>query len=89
MLSNLPKEFGWLFNLEELYLQNNPSLTQLPSSIENLHKLRIINLYYCSIESIPESFGELVKLKELLLFSNKIKEKKDQIGSKVNFLLAL
>lgn len=56
--------------LEELFLQNNPDLTEIPPSFFlAMPQLHILDLSNTSIKSLPKSISSLFKLRQLLLSS--------------------
>ncbi|KAM7478760.1 hypothetical protein LguiA_026973 [Lonicera macranthoides] len=68
-LSELPEE-PYRPTLEELYLQNNPDLTEIPPSFfPGMPQLHILDLSNTSIKSLPKSISRLFKLRQLLLRS--------------------
>ena len=56
--------------LTHLNLYGNCFLRELPPSIGNLHRVVCINLSYCGIETLPDSFGNHVALERLHLHGN-------------------
>ncbi|CAK9254249.1 unnamed protein product, partial [Sphagnum jensenii] len=67
----LPKAFEQLKNLEELYLQQNANLTELPQSLGQFTNLKTINVSNCDLNYLPEGIGQLKNLSMLILDSNK------------------
>lgn len=62
---NIPEWFGNLINLTEIYFSVS-QFYQLPNSIGNLQKLRILDLGHCiHLESLPDSIKLLQKLRTL------------------------
>ncbi|KAM7482058.1 hypothetical protein LguiB_006641 [Lonicera macranthoides] len=72
--------------LEELFLQNNPDLTEIPSPFfRAMPQLHILDLSNTSIKSLPKSISHLVRLKKLLLRSCELlTELPPQIGGLFN-----
>ncbi|CAK9857196.1 unnamed protein product, partial [Sphagnum jensenii] len=66
----LPKAVKQLKNLEELYLQENENLTELPHSLGQLTNLKTINVSNCDLDCLPEGMGQLKNLSMLILDSN-------------------
>jgi Leucine-rich repeat (LRR) protein len=71
-LTSVPPEIGDLQNLQSLYLNQNPQLTNLPDTIGNLKNLRILSLYGDGLTSLPTSIVELTNLTILGLSGNPI-----------------
>jgi Leucine-rich repeat (LRR) protein len=67
----LPKAFKQLKNLEEIYLQGNANLIELPQSFGNLTNMKTINVSNCDLDCLPEGMGQLKNLSTLILYSNK------------------
>ncbi|KAH9574203.1 hypothetical protein CY35_01G044400 [Sphagnum magellanicum] len=67
----LPKTFERLKNLEELYLQQNANLIELPQSLGQLTNLKTINVSNCDLDYVPEGLGQLKNLSYLNLSNNK------------------
>jgi hypothetical protein len=68
-LTIAPDEIGKLQNVEYLDLSDN-ALSQIPSWIEDLHELKIINLSKNQIDDLPEQFGVLQQLEEFYAWAN-------------------
>ncbi|KAM7482060.1 hypothetical protein LguiB_006643 [Lonicera macranthoides] len=84
-LSNLPEE-PYRPTLEELFLQNNPDLTEIPPSFFlRMPQLHILDLSNTSIKSLPKSISSLFKLRRLLLRSRELlSELPPEIGDLCN-----
>ncbi len=67
----IPKEIGWLYNLELLNLNNN-LIKELPSSFKNLRNLKTLFLVNNKFEIFPNVILKLYNLEELSLSYNKI-----------------
>jgi Leucine-rich repeat (LRR) protein len=66
----LPKAFEQLKNLEELYLQHNANLIELPQSLGQLTNLKNINVSNCDVDCLPQGMGRLEKFSNLDLRNN-------------------
>jgi Leucine-rich repeat (LRR) protein len=53
-IDSLPEEIGSLTNLEFLTLKNNPNLTQLPASVQNLRNIVFANFEGCNNLQLPD-----------------------------------
>jgi len=72
-LKTLPKRFGYLEQLEEFEMFQNPSLEILLESFGQLKALNHLDLHGCLIGKgigLPSNFGDLTKLKSLSLDGN-------------------
>jgi internalin A len=79
----LPNSFGNFFSsLETLDLShwNKAEQEELPESISNLTRLKVLNLQYLKLEKLPEFIGNLTKLKELNLEQSTLKELPESFG---------
>jgi len=79
-LKYLPEEIGGLENLEELNAISN-QIKELPKSIGNLRKLRVLKLNSNELKYLPEEIGGLENLEELNAISNQIEELPKSIGN--------
>ncbi len=75
----LPKSFGQLARLQELYFFNN-QLTVLPESLSQLTQLRRLNLNKNKLTALPKWFGQLTQLQELYLFNNQLMALPESLG---------
>ncbi|BDA76389.1 hypothetical protein CAL7716_105550 (plasmid) [Calothrix sp. PCC 7716] len=82
-LSYLPKEIGFLNQLEELQVFGN-KLTIIPAEIGQLVNLQYLNLHRNKLSSIPAEIGQLVNLKFLDLRHNQLSSLSVEIGHLVN-----
>ena len=67
-LMSLPKSIGCLTNLVELHVSFAPSLKSLPEEIGNLANLETLEVSDSGLETLPDSIGQLKKLRKLKLF---------------------
>ena len=81
-LKIFPEVQGEMGNLSELYLDGT-AIRELPSSIEHLNGLVLLNLANCNqLENLPESIGKLTSLQTLKLYGcSKLKKCPDELGS--------
>ena len=71
-LTAFPKDiFTKFFDVEELYLAEN-KIKSIPSKIDQLKNLKILDLVGNNIRSIPKALIKVTKLNELHLSNNKI-----------------
>jgi len=68
-----PEEICLLTSLEELVFYG-ANIISLPTSIQNLNSLKILNLGLNRLEALPESIKRLKNLEKLDLSSNPIKD---------------
>jgi Leucine-rich repeat (LRR) protein len=64
-ISKLPDSFSELSNLTKLKLRNFKYLHDMPSSMMGLQRLRILSLYACPLQALPDDFGRFHKLEQL------------------------
>ncbi len=64
-----------------LYIPDYGGLTKIPSCIENLNKLEVINITWNQLKSLPESFGNLNNLEELRLNANALDTLPESFGN--------
>ena len=81
-LKIFPEVQGEMGNLSGLYLDGT-AIRELPSSIEHLNGLVLLNLANCNqLENLPESIGKLTSLQTLKLYGcSKLKKFPDELGS--------
>ncbi|KAI4297408.1 hypothetical protein L6164_037300 [Bauhinia variegata] len=66
-IAHLPSSPKWS-RLKELFLQNNPHMTELhPSFFDHLPLLQELNLSSTNIKELPHSFSNLMELRRLFL----------------------
>ncbi|MCL2067499.1 MAG: hypothetical protein FWG99_08545 [Treponema sp.] len=68
---NIPKTFGNLSGLKELYINSN-QLKSLPDSFGNLSSLKKLDILTEEKLNLPESFGNLASLRELNLYADNL-----------------
>ncbi|XP_024163797.1 disease resistance protein RUN1-like [Rosa chinensis] len=74
-VNKLPNDMGHLESLEELYL-NDTGIRELPTSIERLERLSLLNMVDCKhLLCLPSSVGGLKSLKDLNLSGSSKLEK--------------
>ena len=70
-LTNLPKEIGYLTNLEWLNLSRN-QLTELPPEVRSLTNLKDISLSHNRLTELTPEIGSLTNLESLTLSHNQL-----------------
>ena len=60
-----------LTNLRRLSLLDHPQITALPAAVSSLKKLKVLDLRYCRLASLPKELGKLSGLTKLDLSFNK------------------
>lgn len=71
-LKSIPPSIASLRNLEELWLNNNPQLTSLPTEIESCVSLRYIDLRYTGITELSQGVARLPNLIDVCLQGTKV-----------------
>lgn len=71
-LEQVPDWVLSLKRLRELYIGQNPKLTQLPEGICALRQLQTLSVGQCSLETVPACVGDMPELQTLNLSSNKL-----------------
>ncbi|RLN96423.1 hypothetical protein BBJ28_00002950 [Nothophytophthora sp. Chile5] len=61
----LPDALGSLVALRELYVNNNPRLTQLPSALMHCTKLQVLDASATALTALPQELGRLQQLRVL------------------------
>ncbi|RLN50934.1 hypothetical protein BBJ28_00016691, partial [Nothophytophthora sp. Chile5] len=61
----LPDALGSLVALRELYVNNNPRLTQLPSALMHCAKLQVLDASATALTALPQELGRLQQLRVL------------------------
>ncbi len=79
-LKFIPKEIGYLTNLNTLSLEVN-SLKLLPMEIGQLINLTELDISYNQLTLLPQEIGQLINLKVLRLNNNKLKSLPKEIGN--------
>ena len=64
-LQSLPGDICKLVNLRELWLHNNPQLSELPKGMRSLEKLEVLDIRNTSISVLPPELVTLSKLYEI------------------------
>ncbi|KAG6598157.1 Leucine rich repeat protein [Phytophthora cinnamomi] len=59
----IPDAIGSLVALRELYVNNNPRLQQLPSTLVNCAKLQVLDASSSALNSLPQELGRLQHLR--------------------------
>ena len=72
-LTEIPKEFGNLTNLNSVYLHNN-KLTEIPKEFGNLTNLYHLSLSNNKLKKIPTEICDLKNLYSIELGENKLKK---------------
>ncbi|XP_040385309.1 putative disease resistance protein At3g14460 [Oryza brachyantha] len=67
-ISRLPDDIGKMKFLEYIGISNCEEIEELPGSIIKLERLRCVNLFRTSINSIPRGFSELTNLRTVFSF---------------------
>ncbi|XP_035662392.1 uncharacterized protein LOC118406448 [Branchiostoma floridae] len=70
--------------LKILDMEDNSSLCFLPGGLEKLEHIEKLNLSYCGIETLPDSFGQSSALTEIHLAGNKLRTLPDSFGQLLN-----
>ncbi|CAI9088510.1 OLC1v1022849C1 [Oldenlandia corymbosa var. corymbosa] len=64
----LPESFNTYSSASTLLLQGNESLEHIPEEfLQAFLSLKVLDLSGCSIKSLPQSFGELIELRALII----------------------
>ena len=80
-LCSLPKALGSLHTLSNLFLVDCPRLTAIPDSICSMRALDSLALNNLGISCLPESFGQLPRLKTLrLCYCLRLRQLPDSVG---------
>ncbi|OWZ09295.1 hypothetical protein PHMEG_00018023 [Phytophthora megakarya] len=61
----IPDSIGSLTALRELYVNNNPNLTALPSSLVRCVKLQVIDASSSALDALPQQLGRLQHLRKI------------------------
>ncbi|GBG32967.1 Leucine-rich repeat protein lrrA [Hondaea fermentalgiana] len=61
-LETLPKEVAKLARLEQLWVNDNPRLSSLPSDLTHCHRLRVVDARRTSLRNLPAGLGTLPNL---------------------------
>lgn len=59
----IPDTIGSLVALRELYVNNNPRLKRLPSSVVHCTKLQVVDTSSSALDSLPQQLGRLQNLR--------------------------
>ncbi|ORX88191.1 L domain-like protein [Anaeromyces robustus] len=86
ILTELPKDFGNLKNLEYIYL-NNQKIETLPESFGDLTNLKYINMNFNILKKLPDSFGNLKNLKECYIRVNNLRSLPENFGNLTNLVI--
>ena len=70
-LQRFPESLCALGELRRLAVTGHEKITALPAAISSLKKLKELELYGCSLSSLPKELGELSGLSKLCLHGNK------------------
>ncbi|GMF32179.1 unnamed protein product [Phytophthora lilii] len=62
-LQAIPDAIGSLVELRELYVNNNPSLKQLPSTLVHCTKLQVLDASSSALNALPQELGRLQHLR--------------------------
>eukprot|EP00127_Corallochytrium_limacisporum_P007506 Clim_evm28s253 gene=Clim_evmTU28s253 len=81
-LERLPKELGFLKNLQILSLSEN-ALKELPDEVCDLTELTVLGLGQNQLTKLPENIGQLVNLRELWLHRNNLTTLPESMGNLV------
>mgnify|MGYP001792437584 CR=1 FL=1 len=68
----LPKSWCSLTQLEQLVLEDLPSLTDFPSFIPQFRQLKVLIIKGCGLGAVPDALADLVELKQLDLSGNQL-----------------
>jgi hypothetical protein len=64
-LTSVPAEVGQLSFLEELWLNDNEYLADLPAELESCKRLTVLDLRHTSVRNLPREIGRLQRLVEI------------------------
>lgn len=65
LLESLPDALGALAALQVLYVNNNPRLAMLPSTLVQCTKLQVIDASATALDALPSEYAQLMNLKKL------------------------
>ncbi|MCS5711811.1 leucine-rich repeat domain-containing protein [Candidatus Berkiella aquae] len=86
-LALIPKEIGHLKHLKELYIGNNPELTELPTEVGELIALEVLQAAHDSLKVLPQALERLAKLRELNVAHNQLKSIPESLGKLPNLTI--
>jgi Leucine-rich repeat (LRR) protein len=60
-------------NLKQIYLNNLPKLNQLPKSIQNWGRLKVLHVNSCGIKALPDGVSAFTSLSMVSLNNNPLR----------------